>query len=255
MLIRPYWLSKISRELLSYILNIYSWEHPRTGTTVSTFKPQFSGVSKENSFRTSCKKVIFLELFLSETAWGKAQLSSWRLERRIWLRKGLKDSVSNWMSTHLHTLMRLYSFKKSLLGVGRRYVGDIQDGRAGQLAHCFSRFNRKSSLSIKLVTRAKQVLQVLDKRWLRLVGQSWYSKSPVLGLRLWLRESPLWKCPEIQAHGRSLGWGWRGCKVWGPLAGQAVFYIPASVMLQRTVCDQPYLGNWQRKMPRLGRAS
>ena len=42
----------------------------------------------------------------------------------------------------------------------------------------------KSPLSIKLATRAKQVLQVLDKRWLSLVGQSWYSKSPVLGLHL-----------------------------------------------------------------------
>lgn len=145
MLMRPYWLSKISWELLSYILNIYSWEHPKTGTTVSTFKPRFSGVSRENSFCTSCKKVIFLELFLIETAWGKAQLNSWRLERRIWLRKGLKDSMSNWVSTHLHTLMRLCPFKKGLLGDGRRYEGDIQDGRAGQLAHCFSRFSLEVS--------------------------------------------------------------------------------------------------------------
>ena len=118
MLMLPYWLSKISWELLSHILSIYSWEHPKTGTTVSTFKPQFSGVSKENSFRTSCKRVIFLELFLSEPAWGKAQLSSWLLERRIWLREELKDNTSNWMSTPLHTLMRLYSFKKEPAGGG-----------------------------------------------------------------------------------------------------------------------------------------
>lgn len=242
MLMLPYWLSKISWELLSHILNIYSWEHPKTGTIVSTFKPQFSGVSKEKSFCTSCKRVIFLELFLGEPAWGKAQLSSWHWERRIWLREELKDNMSNWMSTLLHTLMRLYSFKKSLLGEGRRCGEISRMAEQGNLIIASQDLDRKS-LSIKPATRAKQVLQVLDKRWPRLVGQSWYSKSPVLGLRLWLGESPLWKCPEIQAHGRSLGWGWRGCKVWEPLAGQAVFHIPASVILQRTVCDQPYLGN------------
>lgn len=107
------------------------------------------------------------------------------------------------MSTHLHTLMRLYSFKKSLRGS----VGGMWE--ISRMAEQGSLLTASQDLTGSLLSalnchQSKAGRQVLDKRWLSLVGQSWYSKSPVLGLRLWLRESPLWKCPEIQAHGRSL---------------------------------------------------